>query len=74
VHGSRAIRTALLGKENKITVLFDYARQPSVFALHESCEISGVILDSSQWFNIGSRLEYLKVHRIISKERWNRAK
>jgi len=73
VHGPRAIQTALLSKENKITALFNSARQPTVFALHKSREIGGVILDDGQWCNIGSRSEYLKVHRIISKERWNRA-
>jgi len=67
VHGSRAIQTALSGKENKITALFSSAWQPSVFALHKSCEIGGVILDDGQWFNIGSRSEYLKVHRPFPK-------
>jgi mannose-1-phosphate guanylyltransferase len=32
--------------------------------------IGGVILDDGQWFNIGSRAEYLKVHRHISNGRW----
>jgi hypothetical protein len=48
VHGSRAIQTALLGKENKITALFNSARQPSVFTLHKSCDIGGVILDDGR--------------------------
>jgi mannose-1-phosphate guanylyltransferase len=32
--------------------------------------IGGVILDDGQWFNIGSRAEYLKVHRKIWNEGW----
>jgi mannose-1-phosphate guanylyltransferase len=33
-------------------------------------KIGGVVVDDGRWFNIGSRAEYLKVHRIIEKERW----
>jgi NDP-sugar pyrophosphorylase family protein len=32
--------------------------------------IGGVVLDDGHWFNIGSRAEYLEVHRVISRERW----
>jgi mannose-1-phosphate guanylyltransferase len=32
--------------------------------------IGGVVLDQGKWFNIGSRTEYLQVHRAISKEKW----
>ncbi len=32
--------------------------------------IGGVVLDSGCWFNIGSRREYLGVHRTISEQRW----
>jgi len=32
--------------------------------------IGGVVLDDGHWFNIGSRLEYLEVHRVISQEGW----
>jgi NDP-sugar pyrophosphorylase family protein len=32
--------------------------------------IGGVVLDDGHWFNIGSRSEYLEVHRVISRERW----
>jgi mannose-1-phosphate guanylyltransferase len=32
--------------------------------------IGGVVLDDGQWFNIGSRSEYLEVHRVISQEGW----
>jgi len=32
--------------------------------------IGGVALDDGHWFNIGSRSEYLEVHRVISRERW----
>jgi mannose-1-phosphate guanylyltransferase len=33
-------------------------------------KIGGVVLDDGKWFNIGSRAEYLEVHRIIKEERW----
>ena len=33
-------------------------------------KIGGVVLDDGKWFNIGSRAEYLEVHRMIKDERW----
>lgn len=36
-------------------------------------KIGGVVLDDGKWFNIGSRAEYLEVHRIIKEERWKPA-
>jgi len=36
----------------------------------EGGKIGGVVLDDGKWFNIGSRSEYLEVHRIISTQRW----
>ncbi|PYJ12072.1 MAG: hypothetical protein DMF06_00720 [Verrucomicrobia bacterium] len=33
-------------------------------------QIGGVVLDDGRWFNIGSRAEYLEVHRAIKEERW----
>ena len=33
-------------------------------------KIGGVILNERQWFNIGSRAEYLKVHRVIEEQPW----
>jgi mannose-1-phosphate guanylyltransferase len=33
-------------------------------------KIGGVVLGDGKWFNIGSRAEYLEVHRIIQEERW----
>ncbi len=36
----------------------------------QSGRIGGVILDDGKWFNIGSRAEYLEVHRIIQEEHW----
>jgi mannose-1-phosphate guanylyltransferase len=36
-------------------------------------KIGGVVLDDGKWFNIGSRAEYLDVHRIIQEERWRPA-
>ena len=32
--------------------------------------IGGVVLSDRKWFNIGSRAEYLEVHRVIQEERW----
>jgi NDP-sugar pyrophosphorylase family protein len=36
-------------------------------------KIGGVISDKGQWFNIGSRREYLAVHRTIQNENWRPA-
>ncbi|MEN3369541.1 MAG: mannose-phosphate guanylyltransferase [Verrucomicrobiota bacterium] len=33
-------------------------------------KIGGVVLNQGQWFNIGSRTEYLAVHRTIQAESW----
>jgi mannose-1-phosphate guanylyltransferase len=33
-------------------------------------KIGGVPLEEGRWFNLGSRKEYLFVHRIIAQERW----
>jgi mannose-1-phosphate guanylyltransferase len=33
-------------------------------------KLGGVVLDDGNWFNIGSRAEYLEVHRIIKEQRW----
>jgi len=33
-------------------------------------KIGGVVMNDGKWFNIGSRAEYLEVHRIILRERW----
>lgn len=36
-------------------------------------QIGGVVLQDGKWFNIGSRAEYLEVHRIIKEESWKPA-
>jgi NDP-sugar pyrophosphorylase family protein len=36
-------------------------------------KIGGVVLEDGKWFNIGSRAEYLEVHRVIQEERWRPA-
>ena len=36
----------------------------------ENGRIGGVVLEDGLWFNIGSRNEYLEVHRTISKRKW----
>jgi len=33
-------------------------------------KIGGVVMNDGNWFNIGSRAEYLDVHRTILRERW----
>jgi len=38
--------------------------------IRQSGRIGGVVLDDGKWFNIGSRIEYLEVHRAILRERW----
>ncbi len=32
--------------------------------------IGGIVLDDRKWFNIGSRSEYLEVHRLIKEQGW----
>ncbi len=56
---------------------FDYANisvwNPEIFRRIPSGQngrIGGVVLEDGKWFNIGSRTEYLEVHRAISKESW----
>ena len=39
----------------------------------EGGRIGGVVLDDGKWFNIGSRAEYLEVHRTIKEECWKPA-
>jgi mannose-1-phosphate guanylyltransferase len=36
-------------------------------------KIGGVVLDEGKWFNLGSRDQYLDVHKIISAEHWHPA-
>jgi NDP-sugar pyrophosphorylase family protein len=36
----------------------------------EGGRIGGVVLNEGEWFNIGSRREYLSVHRTIAAENW----
>lgn len=33
-------------------------------------KIGGVVVSGGKWFNIGSRVEYLEVHRMILREKW----
>lgn len=48
-----------------IPVLVDWIRQ--------GAQIGGVVLDQGEWFNIGSRREYLEVHRTIHETGWKPA-
>ena len=41
--------------------------------IHQGGRIGGVALDDGNWFNIGSRKEYLSVHRVISNQHWRPA-
>ena len=36
----------------------------------EGGKIGGVVLDEGKWFNLGSRDQYLEVHRTIASDRW----
>jgi mannose-1-phosphate guanylyltransferase len=36
----------------------------------KGARIGGVVMNDGKWFNIGSRAEYLEVHRIILREHW----
>jgi mannose-1-phosphate guanylyltransferase len=38
--------------------------------IEQAGKIGGVTLDEGEWFNIGSRAEYLKVHRKIFNQGW----
>jgi mannose-1-phosphate guanylyltransferase len=36
----------------------------------KGAKIGGVVMNGGKWFNIGSRAEYLEVHRTILREHW----
>jgi mannose-1-phosphate guanylyltransferase len=38
--------------------------------MKQGAHVGGVVLDQGEWFNIGSRREYLGVHRIIHETGW----
>src|SRR4051812_10287588 len=38
--------------------------------MREGAQVGGVVLDQGEWFNIGSRREYLGVHRTIHESSW----
>jgi NDP-sugar pyrophosphorylase family protein len=48
-----------------IPILIDWIKQGG--------RIGGTALDDGNWFNIGSRKEYLDVHRLISNKHWRPA-
>jgi mannose-1-phosphate guanylyltransferase len=50
-------------KVSFIPILVDWIRQGG--------RIGGVVLDEKRWFNIGTRADYLEVHRVIAQENWN---
>lgn len=39
----------------------------------QGARIGGVVMNDGNWFNIGSRQEYLDVHRLISNKHWRPA-
>jgi mannose-1-phosphate guanylyltransferase len=41
--------------------------------LSQGGKLGGVVLADGKWFNLGSRAEYLDVHRVILNERWRPA-
>jgi NDP-sugar pyrophosphorylase family protein len=41
-----------------------------VEAIREGDRIGGFVLDEQQWFNIGSRAEYLAIHRSVASSGW----
>jgi mannose-1-phosphate guanylyltransferase len=41
--------------------------------INQGGKIGGIALDDGNWFNIGSRKEYLDVHRMISNKHWRPA-
>jgi mannose-1-phosphate guanylyltransferase len=41
-----------------------------VDALRDGARVGGIVLDENQWFNIGSRKEYLDIHRFIAGTGW----
>ncbi len=43
---------------------------PKMIPIRDRDQISGVVLDNDRWFNIGSREEYLGIHRTIATSRW----
>ena len=49
-------------KVSFVPILIDWLRSGG--------KIGGVVLNEREWFNIGSRSEYLKVHEVISARRW----
>jgi NDP-sugar pyrophosphorylase family protein len=38
--------------------------------IRQGGRIGGVVRNDGKWFNIGSRAEYLAVHRMVEEERW----
>ena len=38
--------------------------------IDRGAKIGGVVMNDGKWFNIGSRTEYLEVHRTILRENW----
>ena len=36
----------------------------------QGAKVGGVVMNDGKWFNIGSRAEYLEVHRTILRENW----
>ena len=36
----------------------------------QGARIGGVVMNDGKWFNIGSRAEYLEVHRTILRDNW----
>ena len=61
--------------------IFDRIRQPKKISfipvlvdwIRDGGKIGGVVVKDGEWFNIGSRAEYLQVHKTIAERRWRPA-
>jgi mannose-1-phosphate guanylyltransferase len=52
-------------KVSFIPVLVDWIRRGG--------RVGGAVLEEGSWFNVGNRSEYLRLHRVIARERWHPA-
>jgi mannose-1-phosphate guanylyltransferase len=49
-------------KTSFIPVLVDW--------IGRSGQVGGAVVEEGRWFNIGNRAEYLRIHRLIPRDRW----
>jgi NDP-sugar pyrophosphorylase family protein len=58
-------RIPVATKVSFIPILVEWIRQGG--------RVGGLVLEEGEWFNIGSRAEYLEVHRTIARTKWKPA-